>query len=583
MKRTKLFIFMLLTTLISTSSSADGGTVSAQGETIEEVKACDAETQKKMSVGNLMELAPKFDVEVKHGKIRINYRTASECMNNVKINYKRNEKNNIVLTFRTQGNVSNCDKSKLLSYPEIAIDIGELNLDKDKTSRVIVNSPIVAKEESGHKLSEDVYGKPDAGCGFFETPVKDKMIMANTTDAFDLYTETVKLCEQEDSRQLSDVTALHDKLQNSSGNLKFLVELVSNIQKDELVKEMEKMHEDLEELEMRIAPGDDSDDDFGLGKTELKEAIEEYADIMDKFTTEIMPSIESRLKFLEKKRKVAKDEKNEKLLKQIDKEVKELNELVAGFDREHSDNKDEFSFVVDAMAEYNLQSSGKKIFKAVKNAEFMKRVYFEDEDDLDRGDKLTLKQANARSKRAMKGAQKIFNEWKDLALVRKGKGDIVVQRRYDALKSVRTDKYKELTSLGKRFQTIMKTSYQKYCSDGITPTCQMVMDNLSKWYYRRMEVVNKKYQERYQYENTAYQGYKKLNDEYKMIEAQKEAAKARDEFSDYGSDDYSVWSNQRSSLFQFETQFDDPFMMNNQSMMGNPYMMNSPQTLPLIR
>ena len=571
---------MLLTTLISTSSSADGGTVSAQGETIEEIKACDETSQKKMSVANIKELAPDFNVEIVKGKIVLNYGQASECLQNVKIKYERNADNNIVLTFPTLGNVTGCSKSNLLNYKPITIDIGRLNLKKDEVSRVVINSPLVDINSSQHKLSEDVYGSPAGKCGFFETPVKDKMIMANTTDSFDLYTETVRLCEQEDGRLLSDVTAHLDKLQNEdTGNLNFLTELVSNIQKDMLVTEMKKMHKELEELEKRIAPGDDSDDDFGLGKTELKEAVEEYADVMDKFTTDILPSIESRLKSLEKRRKVAKDEKNKKLLKQIDKEVKELNELVAGFDREHSDNKDEFGFVVDAMAEYNLQSSGKKIFKAVKNAEFMKRVYFEDEDDLDRGDKLTLEQANARSKRAMKGAQKIFNEWKDLALVRKGKGDIVVKRRYDALKSVRTDKYKELTSLGKRYQTIMKTSYQKYCSDGITSTCQMVMNNLSNWYYKKMNVVNQKYQERYQYENTAYQGYKKLNDEYKMIEAQKEAAKARDEFSDYGSDDYSVWSNQRSSLFQFETQFDDPFMMDG---MTNPYMMNSPQSLPLI-
>ncbi|MEE3080121.1 MAG: hypothetical protein VX341_12350 [Bdellovibrionota bacterium] len=553
MKRNHKSITALLMLLISFNSSY--AEKYAASEEIDTGTVDCKEYDNYLSVTELRQYAPELTVNVKNGKVIVDYGKASSCLKNYSFKKpEKNHKNMIVLKFPRIEEKDCFDKTKFTRYRPITISIDSLNIDKDKDSRVIVTSAADNVKKSKYFLEAgDYYGNSSQSCFKFETPEEEKWIMANKTKSFNDFMKTVELCENQNAK-LSDVT---EHLNNLLGTQATdLIEAASDLQKKWLFKEGEKILKELAKIESDIEPGD-GDDDYGMSKKGVIESIGEYADHMKKFTDEIVPVVEARLEMLEKRRDTAEKEDNEDLIKEIDKEVKELNELVSKFDRENEDETLSFAILVEAMAEFNLQNSGKTIFRGVKSAEYLKSVYFEREDIFDRGEKIDIKTAKSRVERDMRRSKEIFQEWQDIADVENGKGDRVLKR-------LNEEKSKRTKVVQNHFKRL-----QKWRQDYINKACRIRIGTSGQ--QRCMEAValaNQQYTKQYSYLMNRYQPemaaaakkistYQQKIKEYEINEQAKELARLRGESFDDSND---VWSSSSSSLWRFESEFDTQFM-----------------------
>ena len=554
MKRNHKSITALLMLLVSFNSSfAEQSTSGAEvlSTTTEDCSKVD----NFLSVTELRQYAPDLTVNVKNGKVIVDYGKASSCLKNYSFKYGKNDKNMIVLKFPKISGANCFEKQSFVTYKPITISIDRIDIDKDRDSRVIVTSAKGgdAKSSDFYLEAGDYYGNSSESCYVYETPEKEKWIMANKTKNFEDFMKTVELCENQNAK-LSDVT---EHLNNLLGTQATdLIEAASDLQKKWLFKEGEKILEELAKIESDIEPGD-GDDDYGMSKKGVIESIGEYADHMKTFTDEIVPVVEARLEMLEKRRDTAEKEDNEDLIKEIDKEVKELNELVTKFDRENEDETLSFAILVEAMAEFNLQNSGKTIFRGVKSAEHLKSVYFEREDIFDRGEKIDIKTAKSRVERDMRRSKEIFQEWQDIADVENGKGDRVLKR-------LNEEKSKRTKVVQNHFKRL-----QKWRQDYINKACRIRIGTSGQ--QRCMEAValaNQQYTKQYSYLMNRYQPemaaaakkistYQQKIKEYEINEQAKELARLRGESFDDSND---VWSSSSSSLWRFESEFDTQFM-----------------------
>ena len=234
MKRNHKSITALLMLLISFNNSYAESYSAAEKVNTGTVDC--KEYDKYLSVTELRQYAPDLTVNVKNGKIIIDYGKASSCLKNYSFEKpEKNSKNMIVLKFPKIEKTDCFNKENFTTYMPITISIDKIDIDKDRDSRVIVTSAKGgdAKNSEFYLEAGDYYGNSSESCYVYETPEKGKWIMANKTKNFEDFMKTVELCENQNAK-LSDVT---EHLNNLLGTQATdLIEAASDLQKKWLFK-----------------------------------------------------------------------------------------------------------------------------------------------------------------------------------------------------------------------------------------------------------------------------------------------------------------------------------------------------------
>lgn len=435
--------------VVNQGRSAETGEAVFQGQdlTTAEVQGIKCERGNSVTYQFIQSISTGVDIKRVGNQVQVKIpEYYSACIEDINIKSKVGPDNNVYISFEVipdsrltwnmdnfektyqncvqanYGNVQSwdqADQQNLIKRNKFQKAVILSGVDANRDSEVIIASP--NKVDAGtDNYSSASFGNsfsslptssdPKWNCMRFEDPA-EKPIMVNKTEAFRLREEAIALCKN-DKASLSDIDAMLEQMRKSdTGNYQDIIKILGNVKNQLMKEEIEKSVTRLEAIENKFVS--DDDDDIGVGKEEAKKLASEYSGIMKKFNDEILPSIQQEIETLLVKRDEAEDPEK------IDEKIKELNDLTAQFVRNESDNTDAFAALKNGLKKYNLKKAAREIFKAATSAKYFARVYEEDEDE--RGPRLSLSEAAGRAKNANKSVVKeMFTRWDDEKAIASG-------------------------------------------------------------------------------------------------------------------------------------------------------------------
>lgn len=390
-------------------------------------------------------------------------------------------------------------------------------------SRVIIDNPYAEtvgfrKEEAEGKLSSESYPNPNK-CNYYVSPKPNQLMMANKTENYNIYEETAKLCENHNGRY-SDVRNLINIIaEKDTANLQDLRSVARNLQAKIIKDGINDLSKKLEKIESKFDHDFDGDGDFGMSKKKAKQYIKDYAELMDQFSDEILPSIVSQLKEYEILRQEALDADpvDEDYIERLDEKVEELNELTALMDRD--EEAENFAYLVDAMAYFNRQKEGKKVLKGIAQGRYYSRVFF-DEESARLDDPISIEDAEEEVKDSKEFYADSFHQWGEEAKLRTGKGYGIIQQREYVKKRLEVNRDNSL----KKNWELYKKYYKAYCNGfNVQQRCAAVLPRLNSYFTSRASQINRDYQGQMNTQTNLINRYKKI---YKTARANIEQEKA---------------------------------------------------------
>ncbi len=192
----------------------------------------------------------------------------------------------------------------------------------------------------------------------------------------------------------------------------------------------------------------------GVTEKQAKKLGKEYGALLSELNDIVYtPSVRKIAELLDKRELETDDDKIDK----IDEEVKELNELIGVFNKNHN-KENSLGLVYNGLKEYNLQSEAEEIEGFRLKSEYGSRIY-EGRTDNKRGKALTMQDADEQVKKKIEYFKDtVMKDWDDIYLAKEGNASPVraAQRRMNS----------QVARLSTDFQKYQKSeyeNYQKYC------------------------------------------------------------------------------------------------------------------------
>lgn len=223
------------------------------------------------------------------------------------------------------------------------------------------------------------------------------------------------ICENGSAAQIEE--QIRKLRENDTGNSDELIKILQEaleIENDRYAKE--EIFARLREIEQEFAPSDDDDEldgeSYGVGEEEARELADEYLDLVKQFDQRVMKPSIGRLAQLLKERKATKDKKRKK---EIDEEIKKLNDRIGKLGEKQLEDIEEF---FDGMREYAITDVAEDIHGYIKKSRAYGRVYKE-KYKRGRGSRLSLKGAARQVEQDIKRYRNNYtSHWDDVYAVK---------------------------------------------------------------------------------------------------------------------------------------------------------------------
>ncbi len=218
-----------------------------------------------------------------------------------------------------------------------------------------------------------------------------------------------------------------------------------------------EIYERLSEIEDLFKPSREDMADgrsVGVSERQAKALGREYGNLLSELNDIVYTPSMRKLNELIQRREM---ETNDDKIDEIDEEIKNLNELVGAFNKDHN-KESRLGNVYNGLKEYNLQNEAEKIEGFRLKSEYGGRVY-EGRNDSRRGKALTIQDADEQIKKKIEYFKEtVMKDWDDIYLAKEGNASPVraAQRRMNS----------QVARLSTDFQKYQKSeyeNYQRYC------------------------------------------------------------------------------------------------------------------------
>lgn len=192
----------------------------------------------------------------------------------------------------------------------------------------------------------------------------------------------------------------------------------------------------------------------GVSERQAKALGREYGNLLSELNDIVYTPSMRKLNELLQKREL---ETNDDKVDEIDEQIKNLNELVGAFNKDHH-KESRLGNVYNGLKEYNLQNEAEKIEGFRLKSEFGGRIY-EGRNDSRRGKALTIQDADEQIKKKIEYFKEtVMKDWDDIYLAKEGNASPVraAQRRMNS-------QVARLSSDYQKYQKSEYENYQKYC------------------------------------------------------------------------------------------------------------------------
>ena len=329
-----------------------------------------------------------------------------------------------------------------------SVDIGD---GQDSVSAYFA-SPSATQYPPDYPVSGIISPKPSNwDCVTYENFNQREEKRLYTSRRDQVYDRAMQACQTESAeRILDELAALRE---SSAGNFRSLERILEQAFDKAQERRVTEIYERMAAIEEEMKNEDD------LDRGDIKELGGEYSDLaLELNKIVIKPSMERINVLLERREKASDNEK-----KEIDMQVKELNEKISRFANEHPDaSKGNIDKVYDRLEEQGLVDEARNIEGLRLASHFYGRVYHRrggfDEDD-NRGKALTMKKAeNEIRSKVGEFENKELESWSEAYAVKNGDDE--------PLKRSMRDVQSRYTRMQKDYQTFQQNEYQttmQYC------------------------------------------------------------------------------------------------------------------------